>query len=46
METVTTATRTTMKQTLSGYCPKKCVTIISYIFHFVQNYLLSFQHLH
>ena len=28
------------------YCPKKCVTIISYIFHFVQNYLLSFQHLH
>ena len=29
-----------------GYCPKKCVTIISHIFHFVQNYLLSFQHLH
>ena len=28
------------------YCPKKCVTIISHIFHFVQNYLLSFQHLH
>ena len=31
---------------LKGLCPKKCVTIISYIFHFVQNYLLSFQHLH
>ena len=30
----------------AGYCPKKCVTIISHIFHFVQNYLLSFQHLH
>ena len=29
-----------------GYCPKKCVTIIFHIFHFVQNYLLSFQHLH
>ena len=28
------------------YCPKKCVTIISHIFYFVQNYLLSFQHLH
>ena len=28
------------------YCPKKCVTIIFHIFHFVQNYLLSFQHLH
>ena len=21
------------------YCPKKCVTIISHIFHFIQNYL-------
>ena len=31
---------------LKRYCPKKCVTIISHIFHFVQNYLLSFQHLH
>ena len=31
---------------LFRYCPKKCVTIISHIFHFVQNYLLSFQHLH
>ena len=28
------------------YCPKKCVTIIFHIFHFVQNYLLSFQPLH
>ncbi|EGV30366.1 hypothetical protein HMPREF9431_01636 [Segatella oulorum F0390] len=28
------------------YCPKKCVTIISHIFHFVQNYSLFFQHLH
>jgi len=28
------------------YCPKKCVSIIFHIFHFVQNYLLSFQHLH
>ena len=35
-----------IKKVKLRYCPKKCVSIIFHIFHFVQNYLLSFQHLH